>query len=157
TGTNGFNGSSTCSGRQLLAKFSGHKTVIRADLWCNLFEVVTRGQNDEERIFSLMAHLIDDALNWYAFEIAPRMASLRWSQVRAALIARFGPAVANPLVEAQRRYLKSSEGVQVYYEDKMRLLRQVQLAEEDVVAQLTEGMPASYRGLLLCARPSLAV
>jgi hypothetical protein len=146
-----------CNGRQLLAKFSGHKTVIRADLWCNLFEVVTREQTDVDRIFNLMGYLIDDALNWFAADIAPNMATSTWPQVRAALIARFGPAVTNPLVEAQRRSLKSSETVETYYEDKIRLLRQANLTEDNIVAQLSEGMPFSYRGFLLCAKPTTSV
>ena len=146
-----------CSNKQLLAKFAGHKTVIRADIWCNLYEVVTNGQTDQQRLFGLMAYLIDDALNWFGTDIAPKLAEYSWSTVREMLIARFGPAIANPLVEAQRRHLKPTETVQNYYDDKMRCLRHVSLKEEDMVAQLTEGMPISYKGLLLCSKPPTTV
>ena len=148
---------SVCSSRQLIAKFSGHKTVIRADLWINLFEVATKNQNDEQRIFNMMAYLIDDALNWFASDVAPNLDNIKWSQVRDLFIARFGPAIANPIIESQHRRLKPSETVHQYYEDKMRILRRATLNEADVVAQLTEGMPPSYRGYLLCANPANAV
>ena len=147
---------SSCSSRQLIAKFAGHKTVIRADLWLNLFEVATRGKDDQTRIFTLMSYLIDDALNWFAAEIAPRMDDIKWMDVRDEFIARFGPAIANPLVESQHRRLRASETVQNYYDDKMRILRRVTLSEIDVVAQLSEGMPPNYRGYLLCASPKTA-
>ena len=146
-----------CSNKQLLAKFAGHKTVIRADIWCNLYEVVTNGQTDQQRLFGLMAYLIDDALNWFGTDIAPKLTEYSWSTVREMLIARFGPAIANPLVEAQRRHLKPTETVQNYYDDKMRCLRHVSLKEKDMVAQLTEGMPISYKGLLLCSKPPTTV
>lgn len=146
----------TCN-KQLIAKYSGHKTVIRADLWINLFEVVTRGKSDPERVFTMMAYLTDDALNWFASDIAPKLDDIKWAQVRDHFIARFGPAIANPLVESQHRRLKASETVSTYYEDKMRILRRATLTETDVVAQLSEGMPPSYRGLLLCANPQTAV
>ena len=148
--------SGQCHNRQLIAKFSGHKTVIRADLWLNLFEVVTRGKDDSTRVFTMMTYLVDDALNWFAAEIAPRLDDIKWSDVREHFIARFGPAIANPLVESQHRRLRTTENVNTYYEDKMRILRRVTLNELDVVAQLTEGMPPNYRGYLLCANPKTA-
>ena len=147
----------SCNNRQIIAKFAVHKTVIRADLWINLFEVATRGQDDQTRVFTMMAYLIDDALNWFASEIAPRLDDIKWVEVREQFISRFGPAIANPLVESQHRRLKISENVTTYYEDKMRLLRRVNISEQDIVAQLTEGMPPNYRGYLLCASPKTAV
>ena len=155
--THNESATTSCHNRQLLAKFSGHKTVIRADLWLNLFEVITKGQDDSRRIFNFMAYLNDDALNWFASDIAPKLDDIKWPSVREKFIARFGPAIANPLVESQHRRLKATETVQQYYDDKMRVLRRVTLTEPDVVAQLTEGMPPQYRGYLLCANPQTAV
>ena len=82
--------------KQLIAKFAGQKTVIRADLWINLFEVVTRSKPDSERIFTMMAYLTDDALNWFASDIAPYLDQIDWPTVREHFIARFGPAIAKP-------------------------------------------------------------
>ena len=104
-----------------------------------------------------MASLNDDALNWFASDIAPKLNDIKWPNVREQFIARFGPAIANPLVESQHRRLKATETVQQYYDDKLRVLRRVTLTEPDVVAQLTEGMPPQYRGYLLCANPQTAV
>ena len=143
--------------KQLIAKFAGLKTVIRADLWINLFEVVTRSKPDSERIFTMMAYLTDDALNWFASDIAPYLDQIDWPTVREHFIARFGPAIANPIVESQHRRLKATETVQIYHEDKMRILRRSTIAEQDIVAQLTEGMPPNYRGFLLCANPQTSV
>ena len=151
------NGRGHCYNRQLLAKYSGHKTIIRADMWISLFEVITRDKDDSYRIFEMMAYLTDDALNWFATDIAPKLDNIKWKQVKDEFIARFGPAIANPLVESQHRRLKFNENVQQYYDDKMRILRRIQLQETDVVAQLTEGMPPQYRGYLLCANPNNAV
>ena len=85
------------------------------------------------------------------------MEFLKWTEVRQLLIARFGPAISNPLVEPQHLRLRPNETVQNYYDDKMRAFRRVTLAEQDIVAQLTEGMPSTYRGYLLCARLTSSV
>ncbi|CAK9250143.1 unnamed protein product, partial [Sphagnum jensenii] len=59
-----------------------------------------------------------------------------------------------PLIDAQQRYLKRDETVEDYFQDKMRLLRQTKLSDEEMVQQLTHGTPISWRMSLAAARPA---
>lgn len=137
-----------------LAKFTGYGSIIRADLWINLFEVVTRHRSDGDRLSDLMAFLTDDALNWYATDVAPGIAHLTWNAVKADFVSRFGQAVVDPLTEAQDRRLRISETVETYYNEKLRLLRRCNLNDMSIVGQLTKGMPAVYKGYLVCSAPN---
>ena len=143
--------------RAMLAKYSGSKSTIKVELWLNLYEVETRGRSDAERIVYLMRYLTDVALNLFASDIAPSMDNLSWSDVRGLMTARFGMAIRHPLVAANKRFLKYSETVQSYYEDKLRLLRLAEVDDEATVAMLTDGMPASYHDLLDCCSASTPV
>jgi hypothetical protein len=140
-----------------LEAFTGYKSVIRADIWCNIFEVITHGKTDQLRIQALIEYLSGDALNWFGTDIAPAMGNISWAAVRSSLVTRFGTAVVNPSVAANHRRLGLQETVQLYYDDKMRLLRQTTLTETDIVAQLTDGMPTSYKLSLITARPADSV
>lgn len=58
---------------------------------------------------------------------------------------RFATATLDPLIEAQQRFLRRNEDVEKYYRDKMFLLRQLSLPDENIIAQLTAGMPSYYK------------
>ena len=139
--------------RTVISKYSGSKTVIRADIWLNCFIVGTKAQTDEQRIITMMSYITDEALNWYGTDIAPFIDDIQWSQVKEKFLARFGQPIADPLVEAQHRRLKGSESVQTYFEDKVNLLNRAGITEERIIAQLTDGMPYNYRINLLCSKP----
>lgn len=142
---------SASSRRPKLETFSGSDSVLRVDLWLNLYEVL-ENVSDIEKIRHLFSYLTGDALMWYAAEIAPRMSEISWAEVRIELLQRFGKAITNPLVEANQRRLKISENVESYYNDKMRLLRRCEISESDRVALLSDGMPSLYKGYLLCSK-----
>ena len=140
-----------------LAKYSGQKSTIKVELWLNLFEVETRNRSDDERVITLMRYLTDEALNFFASDIAPKMDDLSWQQARELMVERFGIAIRHPLVEANKRYLKYSETVQEYYDDKLRLLRLAEVDDEATIAMLTDGIPAAYRNHLACCPASKPV
>lgn len=136
--------------RARLAKFIGSRSSIKVELWLNLFEVETHGQTDTARIASLMRYLSDDGLNFYATDIATHMDAMSWTDARKLMTDRFGIAIRHPLVEANKRFLKYSETIQEYYEDKLRLLRLAGLDNEASLALLTDGVPVAYRSHLAC-------
>lgn len=138
---------------RLLERYSGSASSIRVDRWLNLYEVVASKENtDRKKITLLMTYLSSDALDWYATDICPIIASSTWKEVRDRMTERFGTPVVHPLIEAQQRQLKASEDVQTYYNDMMRLLRQAGVNDDAAVAQLIQGMPISYRPALASAR-----
>jgi hypothetical protein len=97
-----------------------------------------------------MYYLSGDALEWYADEIVSTNVT-DWVEIKAKFINRFGVSTATPLIDAQRRYLKREETVLQYYQDKLRLLRQTKLSEQDIVHQLTEGIPHDWKLTLTAA------
>ena len=78
----------------------------------------------------------------------------RWDTVKSKMTKRFGISTATPLIDAQRRRLKREEKVEQYFRDKMRLLRQTRLSDEEMAQQLTEGLPFQWKLSLAAARPS---
>ena len=116
----------------------------------NLFELVTADSlNDTARIRTLMRYVEGEALTWFGDEIAPNAVNLDWATVRERMIARFGQIIIRPMIAAHKRNLKSEESVQFYYEEKMNLIRQTTMTEEDRIACLTEGMPFHYHNHLI--------
>ena len=59
--------------RDVISKFSGSKSFIRAEIWLKCFLVRTKSQSDEQRIVTLMSYLIDEAVNWFGTDIAPQI------------------------------------------------------------------------------------
>lgn len=96
-----------------------------------------------------MRYVEGEALTWFGDEIAPHASTLSWSEVKRRMIARFGQIIIRPLIAAHKRILQSTENVQRYYEEKMDLMRQTTMTEEDMIASLTEGMPFSYHNHLI--------
>ena len=149
-------GSDHFTPRNVITKFSGSKSIIRAEVWLNCFLVGTKSQSEEQRVVTLMSYLTDDALNWFGTDIAPHISIIKWSEVSEKFIARFGQPKSDPLVEAEHRKLRGQETVQSYFEDKINLLNKSGLPEERIIAQLTEGMPYTYRISLLCSKAKTA-
>lgn len=137
-----------------LDKYDGVCKDIRVQTWLRLFEVHTSEENDTARIKSLMYNLKGIALEWYGDEIAANTSIKQWSTVKDKMTKRFGLETSTPLIDAQRRKLKRDETVEDYFREKMRLLRQTKLKDEDIVLQLTEGLPFSWKLSMTSARPS---
>ena len=138
-----------------IARFSGEISTVKIDRWIKLFEVVSADQaTDQLKVRLLMKYLDGDALNWYADDVVPSIATTTWDQVKEKIIRRFGQAVVCPVVTASRRRLLKNEKVQAYYEDKMRILRQTSLSAEEQVGLLTDGMPNWYRPHLIAGNPT---
>jgi len=134
-------------------KFDGVDKSIRVQTWLKLFEVHTNGQSDADRISLLMYNLSGVALEWYGDEIAGTNIT-KWETVNAKMKTRFGTSTATPLIDAQRRHLRSGETIETYYQEKIRLLRQTQLNEKEIIQQLTEGLPHTWKMTLIAARPT---
>lgn len=135
-----------------LDKFSGNKEEIRVQTWIKLYEQHVDSEHDTELIKQLMYYLKDSALEWYGDEIVG--SNIRdWETVKEQLIDRFGCENQHPLVAAQRISLSRDEDVEKYYRRKVRLLRQTSLSELEIIQQLTEGLPFSWRLTMTSARP----
>ena len=96
---------------------------------------------EEGRSNELMYNLKGAA---HADEITP-INHPTWIDVHNRIVARFGVATAQPLIEAQRRQLQKTETVEQYNRDKMRLLHQTQLDGNEKCQQLTENLPFHLR------------
>ena len=135
-----------------LEKYGGTKSDVRIQTWIKLFELHTMGLNDMQRVQALVYSLKGLALEWFGDEIAGSVLP-SWQIVKDRIITRFGFSTASPLIEAQRRYLKREESVEIYYQEKIRLLRQTHLSEFEITQQLTEGLPLSWKLTMVSARP----
>jgi len=142
--------------RSLLERYSGRQDEIRLSSWLNLYNVITDGKSDKDKVTLLMRYLKGEALAWYADEIT-KDPKISWDECSVQMLSRFGEPLVRPLVAAQRRIFSRQDTVQKYFDEKMRLLRQCDLDDTDIVSQLTEGMPMSYRTSLIVAQPSAAV
>jgi len=133
-----------------LVRFSGSKSEINITAWLRLFEEVTSEAAAVARRPQTIISLLDnDALNWYARDIAGN--NMQWAAIRAAMIARF-ENVLSPLVQAQRCYLQRDENIAIYFNKKMELLRKTPLTAKDMTDMLTEGVPSQYKCNLVSAR-----
>ena len=140
--------------RNKLERFDGTDDTVRVQTWLTLFEVHTSPLNDSQRIRTLIYSLKGPALEWFGDEIAPHAETITWSETKDKFIRRFGVATSTPLIDAQRRRLKREETVEQYYKAKMRLLRRTHLIEQEVVQQLTDGLPFSWKLSMTAAKPT---
>ncbi|KAI1279258.1 hypothetical protein HDE_14101 [Halotydeus destructor] len=139
--------------RLLIARFTGsHDSSVRVESWVSMFELVTEEKTDHERLRALLRYLAGDAMNWFAEDVIPVIDTLTWASCKANLIARFCYVLVSPVLQAQKRYLRRSEDVLCYYNEKMQMLRQTGLSPLDQTAMLTEGMPQSFRTALISAQ-----
>ena len=140
--------------RNKLERFDGTDDTVRVQTWLTLFEVHTSPLNDSQRIRTLIYSLKGPALEWFGDEIALHATTITWSETKDKFIRRFGVATSTPLIDAQRRRLKREETVEQYFKAKMRLLRRTHLIEQEVVQQLTDGLPFSWKLSMTAAKPS---
>lgn len=135
--------------RLAIARFTGQGNNVRAAAWINMYELMTEGKDDRERIKMLLRFIEGDTINWYSDDIIPSIASLTWAKVKQLFIDRFGLIRISPIIDAQARFLRNTEDVQQYYTDKMYLMRQTGLSELEHVQMLTHGMPLEYQKHLI--------
>ena len=133
-------------------KFSDVNKDFSIQSWLSLFETHTSKESDPERVISLMYSLEGKAFGWYGQEVAGK--SLDWKTTKEKMTKRFGLSTATPLLDAQRRYLKREEKVEDYFLAKINLLRLTTLTEAEMVQQLTEGVPITWRLTLTSSRVS---
>ena len=133
-----------------LQRYDGTDSKVRAQSWMALFELDTSDQTVADRRKTLMYYLSGSALEWYADEIISTNVT-DWVEIKTKFFNRFGITTSTPLIDAQRRYLRRDETVLQYYQDKLRLLRQTKLSEQDIVHQLTEGLPHDWKLTLTAA------
>lgn len=146
----------TAKSKPKFQRFAGAKTKIKISSWISLFEVLASGQTtldtDKKKVAFLMEYLEDEALQFFADEIAPKLDDITWDRVKVALTARFGERTIDPVLAAsRRRWNKGHETVQEYYEEKMYLLRKTGLSEASMAEVLTDGMPFGFRNNLIAA------
>ena len=137
----------------LCDKYYGSSNTISAQEWLDIFQAVTCDWSDRDRVRALPRHLTEEALQWFSLEVVPDMQTITWIECRQRLIARFGQAVANPIVQATNRRLSARETVSNYYNEKRRLLVQAGASEAIQVALLTSGMPESYLAFIASQSP----
>lgn len=138
-----------------LQKFSGVKSKIKIASWISLFEVLATGlglDTDTKKITSLMEYLEDEALQFFADDVAADIATITWTVVKSKLNKRFGEHTIDPVLAAsRRRWNRGHETVQEYYEDKMFHLRRTGLSDPSMAEVLTDGMPFGFRNNLISA------
>ncbi|RWS04578.1 Retrotransposable element Tf2 protein type 1-like protein [Dinothrombium tinctorium] len=139
-----------------LDKFGGSNDDVKIQTWLKLYEVHTTGSTDEIKIKTLLYSLKGVALEWFGDEIAPIITETSWAGVKERMIQRFGIGSATPLVDAQRRFLRRNEKVEDYYREKIRLLRQTNLSESEIIQQLTEGLPLNWKLTITVSKPVTA-
>lgn len=96
-----------------LLKYDGTNKV-RVQSWLKVYALHTVKDTDEERINRLIYHLEGAAFEWFAEEIIGTNIKL-WATVSDRMIKRFGTSSAQPLIQAQRLYLKQGESVETYF------------------------------------------
>lgn len=134
-----------------VAIYTGKDYQVHIDAWLRVFEVIMYEETDRNKRYLVVRYLDGPALTWFSRHIIPDLESITWSDVKERLIKRFKETTIRPIIAAQKRYLKSSETVQNYFNEKLRLLMDTNLEEQDMVALLTEGMPLIYKPHLIAA------
>ena len=128
---------------QICDKFTGNSDSIEVKSWLKIFELLTEGLSDSDRIKALARHLTEDALQWFALD--DMSAEESWNAVRNAMNIRFTRVRAQGIAEASERRLKPHETVETYYNEMRRLLLNDRISDECQVKLLTKGMPEAYR------------
>lgn len=126
---------------------------LPARLWMSLFETEFDGTPPSHLTRYLAMYLTKDGLRWFAQFIAPLRKTYSWPKVKELFLEKFAKDDVNPLVAAKDRYLKSGETIQTYFDDKTQLLELAQIPGPGVIGLLTDGVPESYRSLLIARNP----
>lgn len=136
------------TGRPRLQQYGGRNSPIRLTNWINLYEMVIT--DPAQRVRELMFYLKDEALAFFAQEFEPNMT---YDVMKQRLLDRFGEPLVRPIIYAKKRYHRATESVQIYFDDKMKYMRQCQLTDADMVSMLTEGVHFALKPHLRAARP----
>ena len=136
----------------VIERFCGSEAKVDAPSWLKVFEAMAEELSHKQKRRALAAYLTNDALAWYAQEIAPAR-EMDWTEVRERFLARYGSATFPLLMAAEQRRLMANETVHHYAQDKMRLLRNAKLSMENALTMLTSGTPVSYQTSLLGLNP----
>ncbi len=99
-----------------------------------------------------MPYLDEDALDFYATKVAPKLSTITLAKTRQLMERRFSVSTISPIVAAIRHRLLKSETVKSYFDDKMTFLEKTGLSEEYMADQLTEGLPDIYKQHFYAAR-----
>ena len=125
---------------RLCDTFLGNDPLVKIDDWLGLFDMVTDGYSDSEKLTALCRHVTAEAMTWIVREIGPIKATLSWPQIGMRMLKRFGRATHNHLMEAMDRELKANETIESYYNEKKRLLDLAGESALNQVALLTRGL-----------------
>lgn len=139
-------------GASNLSRYSGTDCVTKILTWINIYELITSGMSDQQRIIGLARNLEGVALQWFREEVIVNIQSLTWLDCRAQMLARFDEAVTSPLLEATKRVHDGTESVAEYHRDKCAKLRLARAGDTDIVGMLTDGMPNRYKSHLITSR-----
>jgi len=134
-----------------VAKYTGSDSKMSTQAWLALYEDVSEGLSSRIRVKSLPMYLVDDAIDWYAEEIAQK--SLSWNETCEKLLARYGTATVPYSVAAEQRRMTSTDSVHVYAQEKMRLCKLAGYSLESSIALLTFGAHSNYHSNLFAQNP----
>ena len=143
----------SCRRNTTIDKFDPSST-LPARLWMQLFETELDGANDLKKIRFLATYLTKDGLRWFAQFIAPNRNVYSWAKAKELFLEKFAKDDVNPLVAAKNRVLLGTETIQSYFDDKSRLLELADIPVPGMIGLLTDGVPDSYRALLIARNPS---
>lgn len=135
--------------QRVIATFTGQNESVHIDAWLNIFDLVMFEKQDTDKKKLVVRYLDGDALTWFANHVIPILPSLDWPAIKALFITRFQNVTVRPLIAASDLYLKPSETVTKYFNEKMRLLQRTTVPDLDQVAMLNKGMPAKYKAHLI--------
>lgn len=124
-----------------------------AELWLAMFEQVTEGITDSQRISLLLTYLGKDGFRWYAQFIGPFRLRYDWTTVRRLFLDKFARTHVKPIVAATNRVLKPRESVQSYFDDKVRLLELAGVSRLAMLDLLSHGLPEAYQATLNSREP----
>ena len=136
-----------------IAKFDG-TSRSPAETWIALYEQLTEGLTDVERISLLISYFEGNALVWYGKFVSTQRLLLTWIGFRELFDNRFVRPITKPIVEASKRTLQAKETIQTYFDEKTRLLTLANVPESAMIDLLTDGLPFHYRGVLCANDPT---
>ena len=146
--------SATPTSKEPKLEFYSGKNEITVENWISLFEIILTTLSlttDQDKVTRLMSYLTGDALSFYARSVAPDLTTITWVDCRRKLITRFGLCEVSPLVAANQKRLTRQDTIKTYFDSKMSLLERTSLTPQLITDSLTEGLPESYRNLLLAS------
>ena len=139
--------------RSTIERFDG-SSRFPAEMWIEVFETITTGLGDIDRITLLTTYLEKDALRWFAQFVLPRRHVYDWPTVRSMFYEKFAKTTVKPATTAAARVLQPRESIQSYFDEKTRLLELARIPEDAQIEFLTEGLPDAYRTVVAAREPT---